>query len=284
MANPIPGGIESPEETRMSQSDRAFHDLLGYIERELDFESGFYNDAYLDRRINARMRRTGHDEYRAYQRHLEGNPEEQEALLDSLSINVTGFFRNPEAWESLRDVLADLTDGHGSVRVWSAPCADGREPYSVAMLALDDDDIDARRVEVLGTDINADILAAARGGRYETTKTTDIAEELEPLSATDPYVDREGDAFTVRDRVRELVSFERHDLIRGEDKHEFDLVLCRNFLIYIDADYKVPIFETITGSLVDRGYLVIGMTETLPSEFRDTYDPVAKKHRIYRRN
>ncbi|PSP52606.1 chemotaxis protein CheR [Halobacteriales archaeon QH_7_68_42] len=238
----------------MSQSDRAFHDLLGYIERELDFESGFYNDAYLDRRINARMRRTGHDEYRAYQRHLEGNPEEQDALLDSLSINVTGFFRNPEAWESLREVLADLTDGHGSVRVWSAPCADGREPYSVAMLALDDDDIDARRVEVLGTDINADILAA------------------------------EGDAFTVRDRVRELVSFERHDLIRGEDKHEFDLVLCRNFLIYIDADYKVPIFETITGSLVDRGYLVIGMTETLPSEFRDTYDPVAKKHRIYRRN
>ena len=268
----------------MSRSDRAFHDLLEYIERELDFESGFYNDAYLDRRINARMRRTGHDEYRAYQRHLEGNPEEQDALLDSLSINVTGFFRNPEAWESLREVLVDLTEGHGRVRVWSAPCADGREPYSVAMLALDDDDIDARRVEVLGTDINADILEAAREGRYETTKTTDIAEELEPLSATDPYVDREGDAFTVRDRVRELVSFERHDLIRGEDKHEFDLVLCRNFLIYIDADYKVPIFETITGSLVDRGYLVIGMTETLPSEFRDTYDPVAKKHRIYRRN
>ena len=268
----------------MNRSDRAFHDLLGYIERELDFESGFYNDAYLDRRITARMRRTGHDEYRTYQRRLEGNPEEQDALLDSLSINVTGFFRNPEAWESLREVLVDLTEGHGRVRVWSAPCADGREPYSVAMLALDDDDIDARRVEVLGTDINADILAAAREGRYETTKTTDIAGELEPLSATDPYVDREGDAFTVRDRVRELVSFERHDLIRGEDKHEFDLVLCRNFLIYIDSDYKVPIFETITGSLVDRGYLVIGMTETLPSEFRDTYDPVAKKHRIYRRN
>ena len=268
----------------MSQSDRAFHDLLGYIERELDFESGFYNDAYLDRRINARMRRTGHDEYRAYQRHLEGNPEEQDALLDSLSINVTGFFRNPEAWESLREVLVDLTEGHGRVRVWSAPCADGREPYSVAMLALDDDDIDARRVEVLGTDINADILAAAREGRYETTKTTDIAEELEPLGSPDPYVDRQGDAFTVRDRVREMVSFERHDLIRGEDNREFDLVLCRNFLIYIDADYKVPVFETITGSLVDRGYLMIGMTETLPSEFRDTYDPVAKKHRIYRRN
>jgi len=268
----------------MSESDRTFYDLLSFIERELDFESGFYNEAYLDRRINARMRRTGHDDYRSYRRQLESDTEEQEALLDSLSINVTGFFRNPEAWESLRDVLADLTAGHDRVRVWSAPCADGREPYSLAMLALDDDDIDATRLSVLGTDINADILEDARAGRYETTKTTDIAEELEPLSATEPYVDRDGDAFTVRDRVRDLVSFERHDLIRGADKRDFDLVCCRNLLIYIDSDYKVPIFETITGSLVESGYLMIGMTETLPSEFRDKYDPVAKKHRIYRRS
>jgi len=268
----------------MSESDRTFYDLLSFIERELDFESGFYNEAYLDRRINARMRRTGHDDYRSYRRELESDTEEQEALLDSLSINVTGFFRNPDAWESLRGVLRDLTAGPERVRVWSAPCADGREPYSLAMLALDDDDIDASRLSILGTDINADILRDARAGRYETTKTTDIAEELEPLSATDPYVDRDGDAFVVRERVRDLVTFERHDLIRGADKRDFDLVCCRNLLIYIDSDYKVPIFETITGSLVESGYLMIGMTETLPSEFRDRYDPVAKKHRIYRRS
>jgi chemotaxis protein methyltransferase CheR len=267
----------------MSEHDRAFYDLLEYIERELDFESGFYNDAYLDRRVKARMRRTGTDDYRSYLRRLEDDPDEQDDLLDSLSINVTGFFRNPDAWESLRAVLRDLTAGGDRVRVWNAPCADGREPYSVAMLALDDEDIDARRLQILGTDINADILRVAREGRYETTKTTDIAEELAPLSSIDPYVERTGDAFAVRDRVRDLVEFERHDLIRGADKRDFDLVCCRNFLIYIDADYKVPIFDTITASLVDRGYLMIGMTETLPSEFRNRYDPVAKKHRIYRR-
>ncbi|MEF8853842.1 MAG: protein-glutamate O-methyltransferase CheR [Haloarculaceae archaeon] len=267
----------------MSESDGAFYDLLGYIERELDFESGFYNDAHLDRRVSARMRRTGHDDYCSYRRHLEGNTDEQEALLDSLSISVTGFFRNPVAWESLRDVLADLTGRSATTRVWSAPCADGREPYSVAMLALDADDIDARRLAVLGTDINAETLREAREGRYETTKTTDIEEELAPLSSTDPYIEREGDTFTVRERVREMVSFERHDLIRGADRRDFDLVCCRNFLIYIDADYKVPIFETVTRSLVESGYLMIGMTETLPSAFRDRYDPVAKKHRIYRR-
>jgi chemotaxis protein methyltransferase CheR len=263
---------------------RGFDRLLTHIEQELDFESGFYNDAYLDRRINARMRRTGHDGYRAYQRRLADDPGEQAALLDSLSINVTGFFRNPEAWASLRGVLADLTDAHRRVRVWSAPCADGREPYSVAMLALDDDDVEARRVEVHATDINADILAEAREGRYEASKTADIETELEPLDDYDPYVEREGDAFCVRDRVKDLVEFERHDLIRGEDKRDFDLVLCRNLLIYIDSDYKVPVFETITGSLKQEGYLMIGMTETLPAEFRDRYEPVAKKHRIYRRS
>ena len=268
----------------MSRSDdRAFDTLLEYIEAEMDFESGFYNDSYLDRRITARMRRTDVDDYRSYKRLLQRDETEQAALLDSLSINVTGFFRNPDAWEKLRLVLRDLTENNRRVRVWSAPCADGREPYSIAMLALDDPEIRDRALEVTGTDINRDILREARRGEYETSQTTDIAEELEPLDDYSAYIDRDGDHFTVREPVKDKVSFEQHDLIRGDPKRDFDLVLCRNLLIYIDADFKIPIFETIRGSLQDGGYLMIGMTETLPSECRDDFEPVHKQHRIYRR-
>ena len=263
--------------------ERKFNALLEYIGREMDFESGFYNDAYLDRRITARMRRTGHDDYRSYRKLLERDESEREELLDSLSINVTGFFRNPKAWEKLRLVLRELTSSHRSVRVWSAPCADGREPYSVAMLALDDPEINARRVDVLGTDINADILEVAREAVYETSQTTDIAEELEPLSDYSVYLDREENRFEIRESVREMVSFEQHDLIRGDPKRNFDLVLCRNLLIYIDAAYKTPIFRTIRGSLREGGYLMIGMTETLPTDCRDEFEPVYKQQRIYRR-
>jgi chemotaxis protein methyltransferase CheR len=263
--------------------ERAFNNLLEYIEDEMDFESGFYNDAYLDRRITARMRRTDHDDYAAYQRLLERNEEEQELLLDSLSINVTGFFRNPEAWEKLRRVLRELTDSYRNVRIWSAPCADGREPYSVAMLALDDDEVADRRIGIVGTDINPDILEEARAGTYETSQTSDIEEELAPLDDYSPYITRNGNEFEVRDRVKDLVSFERHDLIRGDPKRDFDLVLCRNLLIYIDASFKTPIFETISGSLREAGYLMIGMTETLPAECRDAFEPVYKQQRIYRR-
>jgi chemotaxis protein methyltransferase CheR len=265
------------------EDERAFNNLLEYVEDNMDFETGFYNDAYLDRRITARMRRTDVDEYRAYQRLLERDEGEREALLDSLSINVTGFFRNPEAWEKLRLVLRDLTENNRRVRIWSAPSADGREPYSVAMLAKDDRQITDRRVEITGTDINPDILEEARAGVYETSQTTNIEEELEPLSDYSRYVDQNGDTFTVKDSVKEMVTFEHHDLIRGDPKRDFDLVLCRNLLIYIDAEFKTPIFRTIRGSLREDGYLMIGMTETLPAECRDEFEPVHKQQRIYRR-
>jgi chemotaxis protein methyltransferase CheR len=268
----------------MNRGDEdSFEVLLDYIEREMDFESGFYNDAYLDRRITARMRRTSHDEYSEYQQLLESDEEEQELLLDSLSINVTGFFRNPEAWEKLREVLRDLTDSHRTVTIWSAPCADGREPYSIAMLALDDPHIEERRIEILGTDINPDILEEARAGVYQTSQTSDIAEELEPLDDYTPYIDEQDEEFRVRESVKDLVTYEQHDLIRGDAKRDFDLVLCRNLLIYIDASFKTPIFETIRSSLRDGGYLMIGMTETLPADCRSDFEPVHKKQRIYRR-
>jgi chemotaxis protein methyltransferase CheR len=269
--------------SRRSGSERGFEHLLEYVGSELSFETDFYNDAYMDRRITARMRRTDSDSYRAYRRLLERDPDEREALLDSLSINVTGFFRNPEAWERLRPVLRELTDEHRNVDVWSAPAADGREPYSLAMLALDDPEINARRINILGTDINPDILEVAREGVYETSQTTDIAEELEPLSELEPYIDRDGDTFAVRERVKEMVTFEQHDLIRGEPKRERDLVLCRNLLIYIDASYKEPIFDTIIGSIRESGYLMIGMTETVPAAKRSAFEPVDKQHRIYRK-
>jgi chemotaxis protein methyltransferase CheR len=267
-----------------STDDRQFQRLLDFIGSEMDFESGFYNDAYLDRRISARMRRTDTDSYREYKQLLRRDEDdERAALLDSLSINVTGFFRNPEAWEALRPVLRELTANNRTVRVWSAPSADGREPYSAAMLALDDPEIDASRIEITGTDINADILEAARNGTYETSHTTDIAEELEPLSDYSEYVVEEDNTFSVKENVTDMVTFEQHDLIRGRPKRDFDLVFCRNLLIYIDTEFKVPIFKTIRGSLREDGYLMIGMTETLPTECRDDFSAVDKQHRIYRR-
>ncbi|UPV74394.1 protein-glutamate O-methyltransferase CheR [Halorussus limi] len=267
----------------MRPDDEAFDRLLGYVEAELGFATSYYDDSYLDRRVSSRMRRTDTEEYAEYHDLLKDDEREQEALLDAFSVNVTSFYRNPEVWEEVRQVLRALSDERGRIRLWSAACSDGREPYSLSMLALDDPEVDDASIEITATDIDREILAAARQGVYENTRTTDIGEQLAPLDEYERYVDRDDDQFAVTDPVKNLVSFERHDLINGDPKSNFDLVVCRNLFIYIDAEHKLPILKTVSKSLSVGGYLVIGKTETLPDTLKPAFEPVARRLRIYKK-
>ncbi len=260
-----------------------FDRLTSFIEDELAFATSHYNDSYLKRRFASRMRRREVECFSAYREVLEGDHEERQALLDALSINVTGFFRNPDVWDGVRSLLRELTGEYPLVSVWSAGCADGREPYSVAMLARDDPDIDADRLRVTATDINRSALADAREGVYRDSRTIDIDDQLTFLSNYLRYVERDGDTYRIRDRIKRAVQFEHHDLINDDPMSEYDLVLCRNLFIYIDGEYKEPVLETVTGSLRGGGYLVIGKAETIPSNLRDEFEVVDSNLRIYRR-
>ena len=266
----------------MSRADRGLAGVIDFVEEAVPFEPGYYNEAYLGRRVAARMQRRDAADHAEYLDLLRADDDERAALLDALTINVTGFFRDPDMWADLRPVLRGLSTERRTVSVWSAPCADGREPYSLAMLAADDDEVNERRVEVVGCDISEPAIAAARAGVYETTRTTDIGAELGPLSEYEPYVEQDGTSFRVRDRVKRAVTFETHDLIRDGPKSDVDLLFCRNLLIYIDGAYKEPLFETLCASLREGGYLVVGKTETVPPGCRDAFEPVAKRSRIYR--
>jgi chemotaxis protein methyltransferase CheR len=267
----------------VTADDEAFDRLLAYVEAELGFATSYYDDSYLDRRVSSRMRRSDTDGYAEYLDLLRDDESEQQALLDAFSVNVTSFFRNPEVWEEVRSVLRALSTERGRIRLWSAACSDGREPYSLSMLARDDSEVDDASVEITATDIDSEILAAARRGVYESTRTTDIGEQLAPLDEYERYVDRDENRFAVTDRVKDLVSFERHDLINGDPKSNFDLVVCRNLFIYIDAEHKLPILETVSKSLSVGGYLVIGKTETLPDTLKPAFEPVARRLRIYKK-
>jgi chemotaxis protein methyltransferase CheR len=260
--------------------EASFERLAEFVERELDFATSHYNDSYLKRRLASRMRRRNVPDYDDYRELLASEDDERTELLDALSINVTGFFRNPDVWEGVRSVLRTLS-AEGSVDVWSAGCADGREPYSVSMLAADDPRVDADRVSVTGTDINQGALAAAREGVYHDSRTVDVGDQLEFLSNYHRHVDRDDDRYRVREGVRERVSFEHHDLINDDPKSGLDLVLCRNLFIYIDGEYKRPVLRTVRESLRPGGYLVIGKAETIPPSMREEFTTVDGRLRIY---
>ncbi|MCO8245253.1 MULTISPECIES: protein-glutamate O-methyltransferase CheR [unclassified Haladaptatus] len=262
----------------------SFDTLLSFIESELGFATSHYDSSYLDRRVSSRMRRTGIETYDRYRQRLETDADERTALLDALSVNVTSFFRNPDVWAEVRRVLRSLTDSGRHVKLWSAACSDGREPYSLALLAFADSEIDETKIRITATDIDREVLAKARRGVYRSTRTTDIAEQLEPLEGYERFVQRDDTEFRVPDRVKRLVEFERHDLIHGRSKSDFDFVSCRNLFIYINAEHKLPMLQTITDSLRTGGYLVIGKTETLPDVLKEKYDPIDKRLRIYKKS
>jgi len=257
-----------------------FENLLSYIETETSFASSYYERSYLDRRISARMRRTDVEEYSEYHELLQESESEQEELLDTLSVNVTSFFRDEKVWAALEDVIEDLADRNRSIDIWSAACADGREPYSLAMLALDQG-LPERSVDILGTDIDENALDRARQGVYTSTRTTDLDEQLSFLDTPSRYVEADGSQIAMKGVLKELVDFKRHDLITGDPKSGFDLVFCRNVCIYLDSEYKRPILETVSRSLADGGYLVLGQTETLPPDIKTEFDTVDPRLRIY---
>lgn len=259
----------------------SFSQVLAYVEDELSFATSYYNDSYLDRRISSRIRRLDAGSYEEYLEILRTDPDERAALLDTLSINVTGFFRNPDVWIGIRNILRTLSETNTAVHVWSAACADGREAYSLSMLAHADPEIDASSVRVLGTDISEPALEIAHRGVYEELRTVDFQSQLGFLDDWSAYVTKRGRQYEVREHVRRNVTFKRHDLINDGPKPGFHLVICRNLFIYIDNGFKESVLETLDRSLRPGGYLVIGKAETISGQVGSDFDVRDSRLRIY---
>lgn len=258
-------------------------DVIGDVSARLPNDLAYYDERYLRRRITARMRRTYVDNFDEYLQYIENDRTERIALMESLSINVTGFFRNPGMWERFQQILRKRTRESGQVNVWSAPCADGREPYSIALLALDDSRIDADHLRIVGTDVSEEALATARIGEYRTGTTNDIASELAPLRHPDRYVSHEEGIFRLGEPVKDLVEFRQHDLIHDEPLTGMDIVFCRNLLIYIHPEYEHDVFATVSSALDTGGILIVGMTESSAPERAESFEALDRRNRIYKK-
>ncbi len=265
----------------MELDETEFRKLTQFIEEELDFSVSYYNEEYLKRRIKSRIRRNDCIGVKDYLQCVKNDYEEQSDLLHSFSINVTGFFRNEKVWEKIQEILRKETQGKDTFRVWSAGCADGREPYSIALLALTDPDINEDAVEVVGTDINDRALAKARKGIYHKTITNDIENQLEFLPSTE-YITWNGKDVELDQDVKDLVTFEEHDLIRNKPLHKYDLILCRNVFIYLKREHEKDILETLTSATYNGGYVIIGKAETLPKSLNPLFDPIDSSLRVYK--
>jgi chemotaxis protein methyltransferase CheR len=259
------------------------------LTRKISLERGFgcasYKEKCLRRRIAVRMRARGVHTYDDYARILDADSEEYDRLLDVLTINVTKLFRN---WDAYASIAANVVPAlwhrpTPSIRVWSAGCSSGQEPYSLGVLfhryaATNGMLPQIGRVQILGTDIDRQSLAAADRAQYEAGDFSDTPDELRSryFSATTPSV--------VCAAVRNLVRFERRDLLGDPSPAgKFELIVCRNVLIYFDRDTQEQLFEKFYAALAPDGFLVLGKVETLLGPIRTRFAPVDARERIFRR-
>jgi len=260
---------------------------MGKVLRDRGFDLTQYRRAYVERRLAARLRTLELRTYREYADLLEADPTEYERMLDTLTINVTDFFRDDAVWDILRkrvipDMVADKLRGRNrTIRIWSAGCATGEEPYSIAMMVLDvlGKDADKFLVNVLGTDLDPDVLHFAETARYTKDKLKNI-----PPSYQVRFTRAHGRVeFEIKPEVGRLVRFRHSSLFGPSPMKVVDLILCRNVFIYLDRPRQMAVLERFWGSLARGGYLVLGRSEKMPAEMVRRFEPIEPRERVYRR-
>ncbi|HLM19709.1 MAG TPA: CheR family methyltransferase [Acidimicrobiia bacterium] len=255
--------------------------LLDYVKRTRDFDFTGYKRPTLTRRIAKRMAEVGCTTYSDYEDHLALHPEEFVTFFNAILINVTGFFRDPQAWEFMADEIVPRIisgkDPAASIRVWSAGCASGEEAYTIAMLfgrALGIDGFRSR-VKVYATDIDDEALAEARAATF-----TEKALEAVPEELRGQYFEETTRGVSFRSDLRRNVIFGRHDLLRDAPISRLDLLVCRNTLMYFTADSQNAVVDRFRFALERGGYLFLGRAETLLTHSR-TFRPLQLQLRIF---
>ncbi len=254
--------------------------LLRYLREERLFDFTGYKRGTLSRRIDKRMQQVGIQSHEEYVDYLEVHPEEFEDLFNTILINVTSFFRDPDTWEVVRDVVVpNILERKptGSIRVWSAGCATGQEAYSAAMLFADRLGPEVKdRVKVYATDIDSDALERARLATYTSREVEGVPEEM-----LERYFNRSGNDFVFSNELRRSVIFGRHDLLQDAPISRTDLLLCRNTLMYFNADVQAQLINRLHFSVADNAYLLLGKVEMLAQQ--DLFQPVDGRHRLFQK-
>ncbi|MFC7496118.1 MULTISPECIES: CheR family methyltransferase [unclassified Nocardioides] len=263
-------------------NDEDFEALLRYIKEQRGFDFTGYKRASLQRRVQRRMEAISVTQYDEYLDHLTVHPDEFTQLFNTILINVTGFFRDPDAWTYLREELLPsiLRRREGQpIRVWSAGCASGEEAYTLAMLLAELLGVDEfrERVKIYATDVDEEALTQARQASYTERELEAVPEDLRGK-----YFEPVGNRFVFRKELRRSVIFGRNDLVQDAPISHVDILACRNTLMYFNAETQSQILNRMHFALRPDGVLFLGKAEMLLSHSA-YFRPVELKRRFFRK-
>jgi len=254
---------------------RLVHDRTGF-----DMEP--YKERFIERRVAIRVRATHHERLGDYLKYLSREQGEMDRLLRCLTIHVSSFFRNAGTFEAIaREVLPRMFAPGASRqrRFWSVGCSRGEEPYSLAILVHEHLG-EARRgwdVRIEAIDIDDRVLVEAKTGEYGWSQVA----ELTPARRERFFI--HADRWRLVPEIRRMVRFHRCDILMDPPDGEYDFILCRNLLIYLDRRGQELVLERFARGLRPGGFLVLGRTEVFVGAAREAFEVVDPRERIYRR-
>lgn len=246
----------------------------------------------LSNRIRSRLKASGFENYQSYYMHLKSANGQRERMcfLDAVTTNETFFFRTQKHFdwfhtEFIREIVQQARRGkrQQTLRIWSAACSTGEEPYSLAIcLAENQFQLRDWKLEIVATDLSNVALQSARKGCYNERALQDLDKKrrrryFTKLKEELPIPDRRRESlWQAKPNLRELVSFHRHNLMERLPGPTFDCILIRNVLIYFDRQSKQKVIKNLIGSMADGGYLVVGPSEGIYDMLHDL-----KKHSTF---
>lgn len=216
-----------------------------------------YKPAQMQRRITNLMTRHGKSTYMDFFRLLETDSKIYKDFIDYLTINVTEFFRTPEKFVELENkVIPDLLAANSRLSIWSAGCSIGAEPYSLAMILMEKTPTVKHRI--LATDLDVEILTKAKNGVYSANELKNM-----PPARLSKYFRESAGLYHLQESVKERVEFQRHNLLLDKFDSGFDLILCRNVVIYFTEEAKDALYRRFFAALKPGGVLFVGGTEAI---------------------
>lgn len=233
-----------------------FNEFHRWVHKELGINLSAYKPEQLNRRINSLMTRVGIRTLDEYTKSIKSNPEQRQKFLDFITINVTEFFRNPELFADLEKQITKELLPNTNLKIWSAACSIGCEPYTLGMIL--DKISPSGRHNIIATDIDDTILSKAKIGEYTQNEMKSVKNS--DLSKYFKIVD---DKYYIESKIKDMVTFKKHDLILDRYDTNFDLIVCRNVVIYFNNDVKQEIYKKFSDSLKKGGLLFVGATESI---------------------
>ena len=244
-----------------------FQDFMGKVKRLTGIDLTMYKEAQMKRRLTSLYEKKGFSGFKDYYHFLESNREGLAEFLDRMTINVSEFYRNAKRWEVLeKKILPRLLKENKMLRIWSAACSTGDEPYTMAMILSRHMNLDD--VSILATDLDENVLTRAKMGVYHERALQELPPEMKRK-----FFNQNGEYHTISDEIRKTVSFRKQNLLADPYGNNFDLIICRNVLIYFTEDAKEMLYHKFSNALRKNGVLFVGSTEQIFSPGKYCLEP-----------